>query len=71
MIAPLYLLILISSLSFWGRGVPGCGPRANARFKETLAMFFESVSIQAKSREQNEVADLESYIDVRRDTSGE
>jgi hypothetical protein len=38
---------------------------------ETLELFFESVNIQAKAREQNYVPDLESYIDIRRDTSGE
>lgn len=34
-------------------------------------MFFESVNLQAKARDQNVVPDLESYIDIRRDTSGE
>ena len=34
-------------------------------------MFFEAVNLQAKAREQNDVPDLESYIDLRRDTSGE
>lgn len=34
-------------------------------------MFFESVNLQAKAREQSVVPDLESYIDLRRDTSGE
>jgi alpha-muurolene/germacrene-A/gamma-muurolene synthase len=38
---------------------------------ETLAMFFESVNLQAKAREQSVVPDLESYIDIRRDTSGD
>ena len=61
----------VSSLSFWGRGLPDCGPGANARFIETLELFFESVNLQAKAREQNDVPDLESYIDLRRDTSGE
>ena len=65
------MYIFSSILSFWGRGLPGCGPGANARFIETLGMFFESVNLQAKAREQNEVPDLESYIDIRRDTSGE
>jgi hypothetical protein len=34
-------------------------------------MFFEAVNLQAKAREENVVPDLESYIDIRRDTSGE
>lgn len=35
-----------------------------------LHAFFEAISIQAKDREQSVVPDLESYIDLRRDTSG-
>ena len=38
---------------------------------ETFALFFESISLQAKAREQKVVPDLESYIELRRDTSGE
>ncbi|KAH6908307.1 isoprenoid synthase domain-containing protein [Coprinopsis sp. MPI-PUGE-AT-0042] len=55
---------------FWARCIPGCGPGAQARFKETLGLFFEAVSIQARSRDEGAIPDLESYIDVRRDTSG-
>ena len=58
-------------LSFWGRCIPNCGPGAQSRFKETLELFFEAVNIQANARDQGVVPDLESYIDVRRDTSGE
>lgn len=39
-------------------------------FKETLALFFEAVAIQARARDSDVIPDLESYIDVRRDTSG-
>lgn len=56
--------------SFWERCIPGCGPGAQARFKETLGLFFEAVNIQARARDNHEIPDLESYIDVRRDTSG-
>jgi len=55
---------------FWGRCIPKCGPGAQARFKETLELFFEAVNIQTQARDQGIVPDLESYIDVRRDTSG-
>jgi hypothetical protein len=55
---------------FWGRSIPDCGPGAQARFKETLELFFEAVNIQTLARDQGIVPDLESYIDVRRDTSG-
>lgn len=33
-------------------------------------MFFEAVNTQARARDDGIVPDLESYIDVRRDTSG-
>ncbi|TFK36365.1 isoprenoid synthase domain-containing protein [Crucibulum laeve] len=55
---------------FWARCIPDCGPGAQSRFKETLELFFESVNIQARARDEGVVPDLESYIDVRRDTSG-
>ena len=67
---PLFANLLIFLYSFWARGLPDCKPGANARFIETLEMFFESVNLQAKARDQNVVPDLESYIDIRRDTSG-
>ncbi|KAJ7029378.1 terpenoid synthase [Mycena alexandri] len=55
---------------FWARCIPDAGPGTQARFKETLAMFFEAVHIQAQQRDSDCVADLESYISLRRDTSG-
>ncbi|KAF8205517.1 terpenoid synthase [Mycena galopus ATCC 62051] len=56
--------------SFWTRCIPDAGPGTQARFKETLAMFFEAVSIQAEMRDAGCIPDLESYIALRRDTSG-
>jgi hypothetical protein len=41
-----------------------------ARFKESLGLFFESVNTQARARDNGIVLDIESYIDLRRDTSG-
>ncbi|KAF9556003.1 terpenoid synthase [Agrocybe pediades] len=55
---------------FWARCIPDCGPGVQARFKETLELFFEAVNVQAKARDEGIIPDLESYIDVRRDTSG-
>ncbi|KAK0211241.1 terpenoid synthase [Desarmillaria ectypa] len=55
---------------FWARCIPDAGPGAQARFKETLELFFEAVNIQALDRDRGIIPDLESYIDVRRDTSG-
>jgi hypothetical protein len=57
--------------SFWARCIPDAGPGCQARFKETLELFFEAVNIQARARDEGVIPDLESYIDVRRDTSGE
>ncbi|KAF8912142.1 isoprenoid synthase domain-containing protein [Gymnopilus junonius] len=55
---------------FWARCIPDCGPGAQARFKETMQLFFEAVNIEARARDEGILPDLESYIDVRRDTSG-
>ncbi|KAI3595869.1 terpenoid synthase [Moniliophthora roreri] len=55
---------------FWGRCIEDAGPGCQARFKETLELFFEAVNVQAKARDADVIPDLESYIDVRRDTSG-
>ena len=62
--------LLSFTYSFWARGIPGCGSGAQERFKETLELFFEAVNIQARAREEGIIPDLESYIDIRRDTSG-
>lgn len=56
--------------SYWLRCIADAGPDVQARFKENLQLFFEAVHIQAIHREDGEIPDLESYIDVRRDESG-
>ncbi|KAJ7193852.1 terpenoid synthase [Mycena pura] len=55
---------------FWARAIPGAGPGTQARFKETFELFFEAVNIQTKQRDTGCIPDLESYIALRRDTSG-
>lgn len=55
---------------FWARCIKDCGPGAQARFRESMGLFFEAVNIQAKARDSGEIPTLESYINVRRDTSG-
>ncbi|KDQ61070.1 hypothetical protein JAAARDRAFT_125196 [Jaapia argillacea MUCL 33604] len=55
---------------YWARCIQDAGPGVQARFKESLTLFFEAVNIQAKDRDAGVVPDLESYVDVRRDTSG-
>jgi hypothetical protein len=56
--------------SYWQRCIQLAKPGPQARFKETLELFFEAVNQQARDRDAGIIADLESYIDVRRDTSG-
>ena len=56
--------------SFWARCIPDCGGGAQERFKESFELFFEAVNIQTRAREKGVIPDLESYIDIRRDTSG-
>ena len=46
------------------------GPGFQARFKENMQYFFESVHNQSLHREVGVVPDLESYIEFRRDESG-
>ncbi|KAI5124084.1 hypothetical protein M0805_003911 [Coniferiporia weirii] len=55
---------------YWLRCIKDAGPGVQARFRESLQLFFEAVHIQATHREEDEIPDLESYIDVRRDESG-
>ncbi|KAF7294122.1 Terpene cyclase [Mycena chlorophos] len=55
---------------FWGRAISTHGPGWQGRFKETFEMFFEAVNVQAKWRDADIVPDLETYIAIRRDTSG-
>lgn len=45
-------------------------PGAQQRFIETMDFFFQSVTQQALDRAAGIIPDLESYIALRRDTSG-
>ncbi|THH16145.1 hypothetical protein EW146_g4434 [Bondarzewia mesenterica] len=55
---------------FWSRCIRDARPDVQARFKSSMQMFFEAVQRQTEDRAAGVVPDLESYIDVRRDTSG-
>jgi hypothetical protein len=57
-------------LSFYKRLIPTASPGAQQRFIETFDFFFQSVTQQALDREDGVIPDLESYIALRRDTSG-
>ncbi|KAJ7633070.1 terpenoid synthase [Roridomyces roridus] len=55
---------------FWRRCILDAAAGTQARFKETLALFFEAVNLEAECRDSGMIPDLESYISLRRDTSG-
>lgn len=40
------------------------------RFMSNFDMYFQAVAVQAADRQANATPDLESYITLRRDTSG-
>lgn len=50
--------------------VPTTSTGAQQRFIETFDFFFQSVTQQAHDRATGAIPDLESYISLRRDTSG-
>jgi hypothetical protein len=45
-------------------------PVTQQRFIETFDFYFQAVTKQALDRESDEIPDLESYIALRRDSSG-
>ncbi|KAF8830965.1 hypothetical protein HHX47_DHR1000254 [Lentinula edodes] len=55
---------------FWGRCIRGASSGCQSRFKDNLGLFFQAVSNQTKSRDAGVIPDLESYIEIRRNTSG-
>ncbi|EGN99183.1 hypothetical protein SERLA73DRAFT_90456 [Serpula lacrymans var. lacrymans S7.3] len=55
---------------FFSRFVKTGGPGCTERFIHTMDLFFKAVVLQANDRANGLVPDLESYITVRRDTSG-
>ncbi|KAI0763056.1 terpenoid synthase [Trametes elegans] len=56
--------------SFWARLSADASPGAQRRFVETFELFFRAVAQQARDRESGNIPDVESYIAMRRDTSG-
>ena len=58
------------SRSFWTRLSRTASPGARRRFISTFELFFDAVARQAQDRSTTTVPDLESYIAMRRDTSG-
>ncbi|XP_006463368.1 hypothetical protein AGABI2DRAFT_208101 [Agaricus bisporus var. bisporus H97] len=52
------------------RVIPTSSPGTQQRFIETMDFFFQSVTQQALDRANGVIPDLDSYIALRRDTSG-
>ncbi|KAF9450305.1 terpenoid synthase [Macrolepiota fuliginosa MF-IS2] len=52
------------------RIIPTASPGTQRRFIETMDFFFQSVTQQAQDRAAGVIPDLDSYIALRRDTSG-
>ncbi|KAG6841093.1 hypothetical protein C0991_001900 [Blastosporella zonata] len=55
---------------YYKRMINTASPGAQQRFIETFDFFFQSVTQQATDRANGVIPDLESYIALRRDTSG-
>ena len=60
----------ISAFSYYKRLILTGSSGAQRRFIETMDFFFQSVTQQALDRATGVIPDLESYIALRRDTSG-
>ncbi|OBZ67350.1 Alpha-muurolene synthase [Grifola frondosa] len=55
---------------YWRRLIVTASPGAQQRFIETFDLFFQAVTQQAMDRKSGAIPDFESYIAMRRDTSG-
>jgi hypothetical protein len=67
------LTMLTSHLSpfrFFSRFVRDAGLGCTERFIHTMDLFFKAVAQQSADRTSGSIPDLESYVYVRRDTSG-
>lgn len=62
--------LTFSFLSYYRRLILTAAPGVQQRFIETFDFFFQSVTQQATDRADGSIPDLESYIALRRDTSG-
>ncbi|KAF8479287.1 isoprenoid synthase domain-containing protein [Russula ochroleuca] len=55
---------------FWSRCIRDCAPAVQQRFKSHMHMFFEAVHQQALYRASDIVPDFDTYVEMRRETSG-
>jgi hypothetical protein len=56
--------------SFWKRLILTASVGPQRRFIETFDLFFQAVTQQAYDRKSHAIPDIESYVLLRRDTSG-
>ncbi|KAJ8594981.1 terpenoid synthase, partial [Rhizopogon salebrosus TDB-379] len=56
--------------SYFGRFMQTSGSGCTERFINTMDLFFIAVALQSDDRAKGWIPDLESYITIRRDTSG-
>jgi hypothetical protein len=64
-------MVHLTSLErFWVNAMTCLGPTAQRRFIETFDTYTESVVQQAEDRDKHVFRDVESYMQVRRDTIG-
>ncbi|KAF9237777.1 isoprenoid synthase domain-containing protein [Melanogaster broomeanus] len=56
--------------SFFSRFIQTSGPKCTERFIHTMDLYFIAVAKQVEDRANGHIPDLESYIALRRDTSG-
>ncbi|THH10180.1 hypothetical protein EW146_g8449 [Bondarzewia mesenterica] len=55
---------------FWERTIKNASPQSQKRFLETWQQYTDSVVQQAADRTHSHIRDIDSYLDVRRDTIG-
>jgi len=56
--------------SYWSRFIAEGSQGSKKRFVQTMDLFFEAVTTQARDRAAGVIPSIEDYIIVRRDTSG-
>ena len=62
--------VLYLNSSLYKRIIRTATPGTYRRLQETMELFFQAIHQQALDRANGTVPDLESYISLRRDTSG-
>jgi hypothetical protein len=67
---PLHSFIETDRFSFFKRFTRTAGPGCRERFVHSMDLFFTAVATQSRDRTYGVTPDLDSYITVRRDTSG-